>query len=67
VIVHKEVKNRRNTVFRLGFDVRRSREAREERGREEEEEEEEEQAWLFQCWELALTYYCSSSSNKQFV
>jgi hypothetical protein len=61
VIVHKEVKNRHNTVFGLGFDVRRSSNAREERGKEEEEE----QAWLFQCWELALTYYCSSS--KQFV
>jgi hypothetical protein len=63
VVVHKEVKNRHNTVFGLGFNVRRSSEAREERGREEEE-----QAWLFQCWELALTYYCSSSSSsKQFV
>jgi hypothetical protein len=65
VVVHKEVKNRHDTVFGLGFNVRRSSEAREERGREEEEEEEE-QAWVFQCWELALTYYCSSSS-KEFV
>ncbi len=65
VIVHKEVKNRHNTVFGLGFNVRRSSKAREERGREEEEEEE--QGWLFRCWELALTYYCSSSSSKQFV
>jgi hypothetical protein len=60
VVVHDEVKNRHNTVFGLGFNVRRSSKAHEERGREEEEE----QAWLFQCWELALTYYCSS---KQFV
>jgi hypothetical protein len=66
VIVRKEVKNRHDTVFGSGFNVRRSSKAREERGTEEEEEEEE-QAWLFQCWELALTYYCSSSSSKQFV
>jgi hypothetical protein len=63
VIVHKEVKNRHDTVFGVGFSVRRSSSS-EERGTEEEEEE---QAWLFQCWEFALTYYCSSSSSKQFV